>query len=94
MLVAAVEGLHNGETLQELGVTLRGERLAAVLRVNHLAHDLLFFVEVHAVDELQNCVGAHATLEVLAVAELHLAVEHFVFDDLTAVEALEGVEGA
>ena len=92
VLVATVEGLHDGQTLEELGVTLRRERLAAVLGVNHLAHDLLFFVEVHVVDQLQNCVGTHATLEVLAVAEVHLAVEHFVFDDLTAVEAFEGVE--
>ena len=93
VLVATVEGLHDGQTLEELGVTLGRERLAAVLGVNHLAHDLLFFVKVHVVDQLQNRVGTHATLEVLAVAEVHFAVEHFVFDDLTAVETLEGVEG-
>ena len=52
VVVATVEGLHDGEALQELGVTLRAERLAAVLRVDHLAHDLLLVVEVHAVDQL------------------------------------------
>ena len=74
-------------------MTLRAERLAAVLRVDHLAHDLFLVVEVHPVNQLQDRVGAHAAFEVLAVAKVHLAIQHFVFDDLTAVESLEGVEG-
>ncbi len=93
LVVTSVEGLDDGEALQELGVALRAERLAAVLRVNHLAHDLLLGVEVHAVDQLEDRVGAHAALEVLAVAKVHLAIQHFVLDDLSAVESLEGVEG-
>ncbi len=82
LVVTTVEGLHDGQTLQELGVTLRAEGLAPVLRVDHLAHDLLLLVEVHAVDQLQDRVGAHAAFEVLAVAEVHLAIQHFVLDDL------------
>ena len=93
LVVATVEGLHDRQALQELGVTLRAQRLAAVLRVDHLAHHELFLVEVHPVDQLEDRVGAHATLEVLAVAEVHLAVQHLVLDDLARVERLEGVEG-
>ena len=74
-------------------MTLRGEWLAAIFRVNHLAHDLLFLVEVHKVDELQNGVRTHATLEELAVAELHFTVENFILDDLAAVQSFERVEG-
>ncbi len=83
VIIATVEGLHDGETLQELGVALRAERLATVLRVDHLAHDLFLVVEVHPVNQLENCVGSHAAFEVVTVAKVHLAVQDFVFDDLT-----------
>ena len=79
--------------LRNLAWRCAAERLAAVLRVDHLAHDALFLVQVHQVDQLEDGVGAHAALEVLAVAELHLAVEDLVLDDLAAVQRLEGVEG-
>ena len=92
VVVAAVEGLDNGETLEQLGVTLGGN-LYAALTVEHFDHLRLFGVEVHAVDELQDCVGTHATFEVLLVPHEHFAVEQFVFDDLTGVQRTERVEG-
>ena len=64
-------------------MTLSTKWLAAVLSVNHLAHYLFFFVEVHAVNQLQDCVSSHATFEVFPVTEFHFTVENFVFDDLT-----------
>jgi hypothetical protein len=48
---------------------------------------LLFLIEVEAVDELLDRVGAHAALEVLAVAVAQLTPQHLVFDDLTGEEA-------
>ena len=54
----------------------------------------LLGVEVDAVDELEDVLGAHAALEVLVVAEPQLAPEHLVLDDLAAVQAAELVEGA
>ena len=87
LVVATVERLNNCETLEELGVTLSAQGLAAVLRVNHLAHDALLFVKVHSVDQLEDGVGAHATFEVLPVTEVHLAVENLVLDDLTRMQA-------
>ncbi len=86
IVVTTVEGLHNGETLQELRHALGGEGLTAILRLNHFAHDLFFHVEVHAIDQLQNCFGTHAAFEVLAVLEFHLAIERLIFDDLTRVQ--------
>jgi hypothetical protein len=54
----------------------------------------LFLVEVDAVDQLLERVGAHAAVEVLAVAVLQLAPEHLVLDDLARVQVAELVEAA
>ena len=70
------------------------ERLAAVGRLDLLAELALLVVEVDAVEQVQDGVGAHAALEVLLVAERHLAPERLVLDDLAGVQRLELVEGA
>ena len=54
----------------------------------------LLLVEVDPVDEAGEGIGAHAALEVVAVAVGELAPEHLVLDDLARVQLLELVEGA
>ena len=68
--------------------------LLALGRVDGVAELDLFLVEVDAVDEPRDGVGAHAALEVLAVAVGELTPQHLVFDDLAGEEVLELVEGA
>ena len=46
------------------------------------------------VDELGDGLGAHAALEVVAVAVLELAPQQLVLDDLAGVQVAELVEGA
>ena len=67
--------------------------LLALRRVERRAELDLLLVEVDAVDELLDGVGAHAALEVLAVAVLELAPQHLVLDDLAGEQVLELVEG-
>ena len=66
------------------------QRLAArVGRVDRLAQLDLLLVEVDAVDQLLDRVGAGATLEVVAVLVAQLAPQDLVVDDLARVEVLE-----
>ncbi len=94
MLVTTVERRHDLEALDRLLLALGAERLLALLRVDRVAELDLFLVEVDAVDERLDRLGAGATLEVLAVLVAHLAPQHLVFDDLAGVERLELVPGA
>ena len=55
------------------------------LRVDGVAELDLLLVEVDAVDQRLDRVGAHAALEVLAVAVAQLAPQHLVVDDLAGV---------
>ena len=94
MLVATVERRDDLEALDRLLLALRAERLLALLRVDRVAELDLLLVEVDAVDERLDRLGAGAALEVLAVLVAHLAPQHLVFDDLAGVERLELVPGA
>ena len=95
ILVATVERGDDLETLDRLLLALRTERLATgVADVDGLSQLDFFFVEVDAVDELLDRLGAGAALEVLAVLVTHLTPQHLVFDDLAAVQGLELVPGA
>ena len=92
MLVAAVEGGNDLEALDGLLLALRRKGLHTLFGVD-LGPKLYFFVvEIDALDELGDCVGTHAALEVLAVAANEFAPQHFVFDDLAGEEVLELVE--
>ena len=62
--------------------------------LDEAAQLLLFFVEVDAIDEPLDGVGAHATFEVVGEAHGELAPQQLVFDDLTGEEAAELVERA
>ena len=57
--------------------------------LDRLAELALLLVEVDAVDQLLDRVGAGATLEVVAVLVAQLAPQHLVFDDLAREQALE-----
>ena len=70
-----------------------GLRPLAVV-VDRLAQLDLLLVEVDAVDQRLDRVGAGAALEVVAVAVAQLAPQHLVVDDLAAVQALELVPRA
>ena len=93
VLVAAVEGGDDLQPLDDLLAALGRQGLAPVGGVDHLAQLDLFHVEVDAVDEPGDGLGAHAALEVVLVADAQLTPEHLVLEDLAGVEALELVEG-
>ena len=93
VLVAAVEGGDDLEPLDDLLAALCRQGLAPVGGVDHLAQLDLFDVEVDAVDQPGDGLGAHAALEVVLVADAQLPPEHLVLEDLAGVEALELVEG-
>ena len=85
MLVATVERGDDLEALDRLLLALGAERLAAAgVRVDRVAELDLLLVEVDAVDERLDRVGAGATLEVVAVLVAQLAPQHLVVDDLAA----------
>ena len=86
VLVAAVEGGDDLQPLDGLLLALRRQRLAALARVDGVAELALLLVEVDAVDERLDGVGAHAALEVVAVAVAQLAPQQLVVDDLAGVE--------
>ena len=67
--------------------------LLALRRIDGAAELDLFLVEVEAVDELLDRVGAHAAFEVVAAAVLELTPEHLVLDDLAGEQVLELVPG-
>ncbi len=92
VVVAPVEGGDDLQPLDRLLPPLRRQGTTAVLGVDHVAQLDLFGVEVDAVDELEDVLGAHAALEVLVVTQPQLAPEHLVFDDLATVQAPELVE--
>ena len=94
VVVTPVEGGDDLEALDRLLATLGRQGTTTVLGVDHVAQLDLFGVEVDAVDELEDVLGAHAALEVLVVAQPQLAPEHLVLDDLAAVHAAELVERA
>ena len=95
VLVAAVEGGDDLQALDGLLLALGRQGLAGPPAGSmRLAELDLLLVEVDAVDELLDGVGAHAALEVLAVAVLELAPQHLVLDDLAGEQVLELVEGA
>ena len=93
VLVATVEGGDDLEPLDGLLLALLAERLLPLGRVDVVLELDLFDVEVDAVDEAGERVGAHAALEVVAVAVGQLPPEHLVLDDLARVQLLELVEG-
>ena len=94
VVVPPVEGGHDLQALDRLLAALGRKRPAPVLGVDHVAQFDLFGVEVDAVDELEDVLGAHAALEVLVVAQPQLAPEHLVLDDLAAVQRAELVQRA
>ncbi|CAB4853711.1 unannotated protein [freshwater metagenome] len=90
MLIALVERGDDLQTLDRLLAALGAERLAAAADVVDRCAQLdLFLVEVDAVDERLDRVGARATLEVIAVTVAQLAPQQLVVDDQTAMKALE-----
>ena len=94
VVVAAVERRDDLEPLDRLLLALGRQRPPRRVRVDLVLELDLFLVEVDAVDQLLERVGAHAAVEVLAVAVLELAPEHLVFDDLARVQVAELVEAA
>ena len=94
VLVTTVERRDDLEALDRLLLALRAQGLLALLRVDRVAELDLLLVEVDAVDERLDRLGAGAALEVLAVLVADLAPQHLVFDDLAGVDALELVPGA
>ena len=88
----------NAETilrpLDRLLLALGRQRALALRRVDGGLELLLLLVEVDAVDERLDGVGAHAALEVLAVAVLQLPPQHLVLDDLAGEEVVELVPDA
>ena len=92
--VAAVERGDDLEALGGLLLALGRERLLALLGIDGGAELDLFLIEIDAVDEQLDGIGAHATLEVLLVAVAQLAPQHLVLDDLTLVHGAELVPGA
>ena len=93
VLVAAVEGGDDLQPLDGLLAALGRQRAAAVGGVDHLAELDLLLVEVDPVDEPGDGLGAHAALEVVAVADPQLAPQQLVLDDLAGVQVAELVEG-
>ena len=93
VLVAAVEGRDDLQALDGLLLALGRQRPAPSPRVDGVAELDLLLVEVDAVDELRDGVGAHAAPEVLAVAVAELTPQQLVLDDLAGVEVAELVEG-
>ncbi len=59
------------------------------MRIDGVAKLDFLFVEVDAVDELLDGIGAGAALEVVAVLVAQFTPQHFVVEDLAAVQALE-----
>ena len=94
VVVAPVEGGDDLQALDRLLPALGRQGTAAVLGVDHVAQLDLLGIEVDAVDQLEDVLGAHAALEVLVVTQAELAPQHLVFDDLAAVQVAELVEGA
>jgi hypothetical protein len=94
VVVAAVEGRDDLEALDRLLLALGGQRALPLLRVDRGLELLLLDVEVEAADERLQRVGAHAALEVLAVAVLQLTPEHLVFEDLAREQVEELVPDA
>ena len=95
VLVATVEGRDDLQALDGLLLALGRQGLAAgVARVDGLAEAHLLDVEVDAVDERLDGVGAHAALEVVAEAVAQLAPQRLVVDDLAGVQVAELVERA
>ncbi|CAB4615974.1 unannotated protein [freshwater metagenome] len=92
VLVAAVEGRDDLETLDRLLLALGREGLDAFGRVDLLAETDFVGVEVDAVDQSSDRIGTHAAFEVLAVTVEQFAPQHLVFDDLAGEDVLELVE--
>src|ERR1019366_7897656 len=63
-----------------------------VLGIDHGAELDLLGIEIDAVDQLEDVLGAHAALEVFVVAQAELAPQHLVLDDLATVEVAELVQ--
>ena len=93
-LVATVEGGHDLEALDRLLFPLCGERLLPFDRVDLGPKLDLFVVEIDDLDEMCERSRAHAAFEVVGVANVHLAPQHLIFDDLSGERALELVERA
>src|SRR6202044_3925342 len=89
-----VEGGHDLEALDRLLPALGRQGTATVLGVDHVAQLDLLRIEVDAVDQLEDVLGAHAAFEVLVVAQAKLTPQHFVFDDLATVQVAELVQRA
>ncbi len=95
VLVATVERGDDLQPLDRLLLALGRQRLApGVARIDGGAELDLLLVEVDAVDQLLDGVGAGATLEVVAVLVAQLAPQHLVVEDLARVEVLELVPRA
>ena len=95
VVVATVEAGDDLEPLDRLLAALRRQRLASRLaRVDGVAELDLLLVEVDAVDQALDGVGAGAPLEVVAVLVAQLTPQDLVVDDLARVEVLELVERA
>ena len=94
VVVTPVEGGDDLEALDRLLAALGRQGTAAVLGVDHVAQLDLLGIEVDAVDQLEDVLGAHAALEVLVVAQAQLAPEHLVLDDLAAVQVAELVRAS
>ena len=84
MLVAPVERGDDLEPLDRLLLALGADSglRPLVVGVDGVAELALLLVEVDAVDQRLDRVGAGAALEVVAVAVAQLAPQHLVVDDL------------
>ena len=91
VVVTPVEGGHDLEPLDGLLAALGGQRPALGVGLDQRAELLLLDVEVDAVDEPLDGVGAHAAVEVVAVAVGQLPPQRLVVDDLAREELPEGV---
>ena len=93
VLVPPVERTQDLETLDRLLLALGRQRPAPVGRLNGGTQLSLLDVEVHVGHELCDRLGAHAALEVLAVAILQLTPEILVVDDHPLVQVAKRCEG-
>ena len=94
VLVSPVERAQDLEALDGLLLALGRQWPAPVGRLDGGTQLGLFDVEVHVGHELRDGLGAHAALEVLAVAILQLAPEILVVDDHPLVQIAQRREGA
>ena len=85
-LVATVERRDDLQALDRLLLALGRQRTPAVCGLDVLAELELLLVEVEAVDQPSDRLGAHPALEVVAVTAVEFAPQELVLDDLAAVK--------